>query len=270
MDYNKVLRSFTEWAEGNDNIRSVILTGSAAAAAAHPLSDRDIELHVRNPEILEHDDSWWAKLGEVLVVERLKNEIGQPTRLIYYTGGKLDFTLIAVNEERGVYERPFEILLDKDDDAADFRMSTKIPCWPDQEEFDECVNWGYAAALMMAKAIIRDEPWSLKLRDSDMKAEILRVIEWDHIIRYSGNRDVRYLGTRMRQWMDTDIQAQLEQCWAPFDLSKSRKALEASLALFSRIASRVANAQGLVDFHHEAVHSEIQRILATAQTMRHH
>jgi aminoglycoside 6-adenylyltransferase len=262
MEYGNVLKSLLAWAAGNDNIRCVVLTGSAASAANHPLSDRDIELHVRDPAIFERDDVWWSTLGEVLVVERLENGKGQPTRLVYYVGGKLDFTLVDIRGERGIYDRPFEVLLDKDNDGASFQLIPTLRAAPDQGAFDECVNWGYAAALMIAKAIVRDEPWSVKLRDSDLKAELLRMIEWDHVIRYDGKRDVRYLGTRMRDWMDANVQQQLEECWASFDLSDSRRALLSSLVLFGELASRIAEAKDLVDFPHETVRSEIQGILA--------
>lgn len=262
MNYGSVLRGLSAWAASNDNIRCVVLTGSAASAAAHPLSDRDIELHVRDTAILERDDVWWNKLGQVLAVERLENGKGQPTRLIYYVGGKLDFTLVDIRDERGIYDRPFEVLLDKDNDGASFQLNPTLCAAPDQEAFDECVNWGYAAALMIAKAIVRDEPWSVKLRDGDLKAELLRMIEWDHVIRYDGKRDVRYLGTKMRDWMDATVQQRLEECWASFDLSDNRRALLSSLVLFGELASRIANAKSLMDFSHEAVHSEIQGILA--------
>jgi aminoglycoside 6-adenylyltransferase len=263
MKYETVMKALSAWAAGSDNIRCVVLTGSAASKAAHPLSDRDIELHVRDPAILELDDSWWRTLGEVLAVERLKNGNGQATRIVYYVGGKLDFTLVDIDDERGVYDRPFEVLLDKDGDGASFRVIPALHAAPDQEAFDECANWGYAAALMIAKAIVRDEPWSVKVRDNDLKTELLRMIEWDHVIRYNGRRDVRYIGTRMRSWMDADIQQRLDRCWASFDLSDSRRALLSSLDLFGELTTRIAKATGLDDFPHKPVRSEVRSILAT-------
>lgn len=263
MDYDSVLRSLTAWAEGDENIRCVILTGSAASGAAHPLSDRDLELHVRDTSLLEDDDWWWATLDKVIAVERLENDRGQPTRLVYYVGGKLDFTLVDIDDERGSYDRPFEVLLDKDGDAARFQAVTPYLDPLTQNAFDECMNWGYAAAIMVAKAIVRDEPWSVKIRDNDLKNELLRLIEWDHRARLGDMHDVRYLGTRMRHWMDADVQQQLEACWATFDLIDSRRALLASIDLFRDLASRTALAAGLGDFDHDTARAEIGDILAT-------
>ncbi|NKT72988.1 hypothetical protein GS875_06085 [Rhodococcus hoagii] len=53
--------------------------------------------------------------------------------------------------------------------------------------FDESANWAGAAVLMTAKAIMRDEPWSVMMRDADFKVELLRMIEWDHILRYGSS-----------------------------------------------------------------------------------
>jgi aminoglycoside 6-adenylyltransferase len=260
VDYDLAIRSVLTWATQNENVRAVVLTGSAASRAEHPLSDRDIELHVRNTELLEDDDSWWLNLGNVLAVERLENGDDQPTRLVYYVGGKLDFTLVDVADAAGEYDRPFQILLDKDGLTASFSLREHEPKLPDQQQFDECCNWASAAALMAAKAIVRDEPWSAITRDSDLKSELLRMIEWDHNIRYGTTRDVRYLGTRMRQWMDEDIQARLDRCWAPFGDS-SGQALIATLALFQELADRIATATNLGPFHHTAVGEEVDRIL---------
>lgn len=264
MDYDSVLKALLAWADRTETVRCVVLTGSGASATAHPLSDRDLELHVRKSETLERDDSWWKTLGDVLAVERLENGDGQPTRLVYYVGGKLDFTLVDIDGERGTYDRPFEVLLDKDGDAAGFRTQAPPYVPVDQAAFTECLNWGYAAAFMIAKAIVRDEPWTVKIRDSDLKNELLRIIEWDHLARYGDTVDVRYLGARMRGWMDVDVQQRLSACWASFDLSDSRKALLASLDLFRDMATRTATVAGLEDFYHEAMRTEVRDILSMA------
>lgn len=269
MNYRSVLERIVTWAAKDPNVRTVVLTGSAASGTLHGLSDRDIELHVLRTAPLEEDDSWWNSLGEVLAVERLANGDDQPTRLVYYVGGKIDFTLVSFVDERGTYDRPFTILLDKDDEAAGFQLVRRPPETPDQTMFDECVNWAYAAALMIAKAIVREEPWSVKVRDNDLKAELLRMIEWDHSLRHGEAHDVRYLGTRMRQWMDTDIQQRLEKCWATFGLAESRIALGCTLDLFQEVASRVAATEALRDFQHAAVRAEIGRIQRSTTDVEH-
>jgi aminoglycoside 6-adenylyltransferase len=76
VDHDDVLDRLTRWAGGDPNVRALVLTGSAAAGAPHPLSDRDLEVYVDDPTPLLDDDSWWSELGEVLVVERLHAPAG--------------------------------------------------------------------------------------------------------------------------------------------------------------------------------------------------
>lgn len=265
MNYGEVLERLVGWAAETDAVRAVIVTGSGAKGDPHPLSDRDIELYASDPDDLADEESWWSGLGEVLVVERLEDEdSGYPTLLIYYAGGKLDFTLIPTEDLSTMeHDRPFQVLLDKDGHAPDpDSVSTPQGELPDEEEFEECVHWGYAAALMCAKAVVRDELWSAKLRDQDLKEELLRIIEWDHLIRYGTSHDIRYLGTRMNSWMDADIREELNDCWGRFDAYDTVKALRLTVDLFARLATRVGSALGVQAFNHDRLYREIEAILA--------
>ena len=89
-----------------------------------------------------------------------------------------------------MYDRPFTVLLDKDEVAGDFTLCAPTVVGPTQAVFDESANWAGAAVLMTAKAIMRDEPWSVMMRDADFKVELLRMIEWDHILRYGSSREI--------------------------------------------------------------------------------
>lgn len=263
VDYDKSIETLTAWAQNCENVRAMVMTGSAAAHETHPLSDRDIEVYATNPEPLLADDSWWDRLGDVLVVERLTIPGWHPARLVYYVGGKLDLTVIrADNLPATRYERPFTVLVDKDDLSGSLHLAAAGTALPNEAAFQEQLNWGYAAALMCAKAIVRDEPWSSKIRDRDLKAALLTVIEWDHLVRYGRDHDVRFLGAQMRQWMDGDVQQALEQCWGHFGSTDSTNALRASIALFARLGSRIADGLDFQPFNHDRVHDEVEAILA--------
>jgi aminoglycoside 6-adenylyltransferase len=267
VNYDKALNALVSWAETNDNVRALVMTGSAACGVAdvHPLSDRDIEIYAVEPDRLLTDDSWWASLGEVLVVERLPNPDWYPTRLVYYVGGKFDFTVAPIDAlSSAVYTRPFKVLLDKDDRAAGLRVARVQHSPATEEEFDQCIQWAYAAALMCAKAVVRGELWMAKVRDGSLKSELLRMVEWDHRARYGKDYDTRYLGTRMSAWMDADIQTELQQCWGHFDAVDTARALIATVQLFARLSERTAQRWSLSEFHHARLLSEIQEILNAA------
>jgi aminoglycoside 6-adenylyltransferase len=166
VDYDNAIRSLTAWAHSSGNVRAMVMTGSGAAGEPHPLSDRDIEIYARDPAPLLADDSWWDRLGDVLVVERLADPNWHPSRLVYYVGGKLDLTVIRADVLPTMsHERPITVLVDKDGLTDSLNMKVAGPSLPDEAAFQEQLNWGYAAALMCAKAIVRDEPWSSKIRD---------------------------------------------------------------------------------------------------------
>lgn len=263
MDYNRALASLQKWAEANQNVRAVVMSGSGAAGDAHPLSDRDIEIYAQHVDALLTDESWWSNLGDVLVVERLENGDGHPTRLAYYAGGKLDFTLVPADQLAGkTYPRPYRVLLDKDGQGGTLQLSR--PCWatPSQPEFAESINWAYAAALMCAKACVRDELWAAKFRDQDLKARLLQMIEWDHRARYGPDYDTRHLGTRMTTWMDPEVRDELLSCWGHLDAVDTATALRSTIKLFAALAARTAAVWGFADFDHGRLASEIETILA--------
>ncbi|TDZ45102.1 aminoglycoside 6-adenylyltransferase [Mycobacteroides franklinii] len=265
MNYGEVLERLVGWAAETDAVRAVIVVGSGANGDPHPLSDRDIELYASDPDDLADDESWWSGLGEVLVVERLEDEdSGYPTLLIYYAGGKLDFTLIPAEDLSTMeHDRPFQVLLDKDAHAPDpDSVSTPQGELPDEEEFEECVNWGYAAALMCAKAVVRDELWSAKLRDQDLKEELLRIIEWDHLIRYGTAHDRRYLDAGINSWVDSDIRDELNECWGHLQADDTVRALRHTVDLFARLATRAGTSLGQQPFDHDRLRRELDAILA--------
>ncbi|MFC9359878.1 aminoglycoside 6-adenylyltransferase [Rhodococcus sp. NPDC057014] len=98
MDYGRTLEALAEWADSGEDVRALVLTGSAAAGTEHALSDRDIEVFTTDVPALVVHQSWWSGLGNVLVVERLQDGEGNPTRLAYCAGGKIDFTVLPARQ----------------------------------------------------------------------------------------------------------------------------------------------------------------------------
>jgi aminoglycoside 6-adenylyltransferase len=125
------------------------------------------------------------------------------------------------------------------------------------------VNEVYAAALMHARMLVRDEPIKAKVRDWDMKACLFTMIAWDHLARYGDDRDVRPFGTAFRRWADRDVMRLLERCWAGLARDAAKDASAATIALFRTSSDRVAAAAGLTPFDATAVMHEIERILST-------
>lgn len=267
MDEEATLAQIARWAAADENIRAVVVTGSAVRGDHDELSDVDVELYLRDPaELLQRRD-WHAEFGDLLAIEELSNPEWIPTRLLYLVDGKIDFAvgdLASFGAHR--YSRPFRVLIDKDN-RAEYLHSASRPRQrqpPSEEKYEECVNWFAAAALMQAKLIVRDEPWAAKHRDWDLKGQLLRMIVWDHRCRYGWDYDTWYGGTHINEWADADIREELNACWAGFRPAEMVPALRASMDLFQRLADRTAHALDLPAFHHGQVRSEVDRILRTA------
>jgi aminoglycoside 6-adenylyltransferase len=262
----RVLADVLSWAQAEPNVRVVVLDGSLARddGSIDEWSDLDLQLYVNDPAPLLEQRSWYAQFGEVLVVEALENSGWFPTRLVYYVDGKIDFMIasVAVLRDTQQYDRPMRVLIDKDGVSATIAGAprTRVEL-PDAHEYDVCVNEFYAAALMEAKMLVRDEPIKAKVRDFDLKARLFEMIVWDHAARYGDERDVRPRGAEFRRWVDDDTEAGLRDCWSDTSTEAAANALGASIALFGTCSARLAHALGFESFANEAVLGEIGRIL---------
>jgi aminoglycoside 6-adenylyltransferase len=266
LDHQAVLEHILEWAEINPNVRASVLTGSLARdpAASDAESDLDVELYVADPSLLLQEDNWYQQFGEVLVVEALENPGWHPTRLVYYVDGKIDFMIASttVLEDTVEYDRPFRILIDKDGVARAFQHKARVEGQPPPSaEFFECIHWFYAATIMWAKYLARDDPWAARQRDWDSKQLLLMMLEWDHKARKGWDYETWYLGVHLRQWVDAELLGPIDACWSGFSRQDSVRALWASLSLFDVLSTRTASALGIAPFDATRVRSRIDHLL---------
>jgi aminoglycoside 6-adenylyltransferase len=183
--------------------------------------------------------------------------------LIYYVDGKIDFMVAPVALLSGgvEYDRPFRVLIDKDGVGNAFQRSAQARAHPPTSaEFLQCVHWFYAAAIMWAKYLARDDPWAAKLRDWDSKKLLLTMLEWDHRARKGWDYDTWYLGVHLRAWVDADLLGPISACWSGFSPQESLRALQASLSLFARLSMRTATAVGIAPFDATRVRRRIDHL----------
>lgn len=267
VDHKVILQQVVAWARRDDNIRVVVLTGSIARGenAFDALSDVDVELYVKDPSVLLGETGWYEQFGEVLVVEDLENPGWNPTRLVYYANGKIDFMIASTKVIAGgvFHERQFELLLDKDNVQGSFRQRpSRHADPPGRDEFLGCVHHFYAAVIMWAKYLVREDPWSAKIRDWDSKKLLLKMVEWDQKSGKGWDLDTWSDGARLRDWADPALVTQLDGCWSGISRDDSTRALLNSVSLFDSISTRVATALGMQRFDADAVRKRIERLLA--------
>lgn len=251
------------WAQSDDNVRVLLLSGSTVRGDADSLSDLDLELYVRDPEPLLRTTGWYERFGEVLVVEALENPGWMPTRLVYYVGGKLDF---AIADAEALQERrttPFEVLVDKDGRAAAVSYAPATADRVDATDLRTVVHWFWAAAIMCAKGLARDDLWRAHTRLTDVQANLLRLVEWDHKVRYGWSYDTAFAGKNLKQWADPGVLAELQQAFARLDERDMRRALDAAIGLFVRLSHHVESVVTGPAFDHSRPAAEVQRILGS-------
>ncbi len=263
-----MLGSVVRWAESNSNVRVVVLEGSVARddPAVDAWSDLDVRLYVADPQPLLQSRDWYERFGEVLVVEALSNPGWYPTRLVYYVDAKIDFLIApaASLAGRARFGRQVRVLIDKDGLTAGIAQGHAVSvALPDDATFAVAVNEFYAAALMHARMLARDEPVKAKYRDWDMKQRLFEMIAWDHLARYGRDRDVRPFGTHFREWADSEVVDALDGCWSGIGLEASRRAFAATVALFAATSAHVAITVGLHPFDDAPVIREVERITDT-------
>ena len=239
------------WAQANPSVRAVIMTGSMARPTAPKTrwSDLDIELYFDDPTPYVASEEWIYGFGEVWVILPLENPGWHPTRLTWFAGGeKVDFSVKSVNslqhmieadELSEMYQRGYQVLVDKDGLAAQLAPSPfkrPTPQSPTFEDFDFTVREFWFEAMHVAQYIAARELWTVKFRDAEVKYALLRMLEW-HGQFVLGNT-VYHTGKRMVEWSDT--WDEVHNIWSHFSALDSWLAFHKTIALFDRVGRDVA------------------------------
>jgi aminoglycoside 6-adenylyltransferase len=249
--------SLLAWSRSDSNVIALIETGSTSRrdALRDEFSDLDVEVIARDPQRLLDDDGWFAAHGDVWVVLRF-DDLRYPTRLVIYDGGaKVDYTVagpgrLAEMHERldSLYERGYRVLLDED--GLTDGLPTPTGAFPEraaptQREFDAAVEEFWFEATHMPRYLARDDLWVVKVRDWTMKQDLLTMLEWHATARSPDPVDVRYIGTRMKEWVDAPTWQQVHDVFGRFDRAGSWRALLTTADLFARVSRETAERCGL-------------------------
>lgn len=239
------------WAQSNRAVRAVIMTGSMAQPKTPRTrwSDLDIELYFDDPAPYLNSEDWIHGFGEVWVILPLQNPGWHPTRLTWFAGGeKVDFsidsvdglkTMIEGSELSEMYQRGYQVLVDKDGLAAQlapspFKRPTPQP--PTFEEFDFTVREFWYESMHVVQYITAGELWAVKFRDTGIKFALLTMLEWHG--QFVLSHTVYHTGKRLYEWSDSWHAC--HNIFGHFDAADSWQAFFATINLFERVAREVA------------------------------
>ena len=256
-----MLKKCIDWAQQENTIRSLILTGSRARNETIDfLADYDLSLFVADASKYILNNAWLATLGNtwVVVADHIQvNGTQYPTRLVIFEGGiKVDFTfydvavLKTLEPDNDLYKRfahGCKVLLDKDALTTLLTVAPLkkiVPEKPSQQEFETIVNEFFFEVYHVAKYLHRNDLWHAKFRDWAAKEFLLRMIEWHERTHNGWNYNTYYLGVHMPSWISSETWNDLQQTFGHFDAQDSWQALHATIALFRKLATQTAHALG--------------------------
>jgi aminoglycoside 6-adenylyltransferase len=259
-----MLDKIVHWANKQDAIRVVLLTSSRASknGPTDVLSDYDITLFVSALDKFINNDKRLHKFGKILVyipesIIHFNQEI--PTRLVIYEDGtKVDFSLSTLEILNTVLNSPtlpdwldigYRVLIDKDNLTQNLKkpsLKAYIPKKPTEDEYKFIVKKFWWETTYVAKNLWRDELLPAKYSsDSVIRCKwLVRMLEW-YIQTYNNwECSTGVFGKGIKKLLDKDTWVQLTETFAGSDIEENWDALFKTMALFRKIATKVANDLG--------------------------
>ena len=262
MSFDEIERRFVAWAGRREDVRAALVVGSRARSErpADELSDLDIVLFARSPERLLDDQQWVQELGDVAITFVEPTPVGGilERRVLFTDGADVDFSVVPAevlddpDQLAGVAAetvgRGARVLVDTD--GALRSLLSRVPPRrrpepPSQDDLTELVNDFWYHAVWAARKLRRGEVFTAKgCVDGYLKRVILRDLAWH--ARAAGDTDTWHEGRFLEEWADPRALEQLRAAYGHYDRDDVRRALVATMELFSWLGPETAERHGLV------------------------
>ncbi len=259
-----VLDRLIAWAQGDPQVRALVLESSRAAdpGALDAFSDYDVLLIVSDLDAFVANEDWIAAYGTPMV--RFNDSIdvlgfATVSRLVLYEDGvKIDYMLwpaALVRRVAGSSTLPdlldwgYRVLLDKDGLTSGLPAPTRsahIPSRPSTAEYRALVESFWWETTYIAKNLWRDELMHARYSlDVVLKHDVLlRMLQWRVEIDHDWSWKPGPAGRGLKQALSPDLWTALEATFAGPGIEENWTALFATTDLFRRAASDVAAALG--------------------------
>ena len=263
--YERLAERFSAWAQGEEDIRAVIVVGSRARTD-HPAdewSDLDIGVVTTNPRRYCESSDWLQHVGAVWLtfVEPTADGRSMERRVLFEGGLDVDFASLPADmfhqmaamgmpaDIADVVRRGVRILVDKDGLAASLQppsLEPPLPEPPSQADFDEVVHDFWYHAVWTAKHLRRGELWWAKSGcDNSLKERLRRMMEWHARAVQGQAHDTWLRGRFLEEWADARAVAGLREAFAHYDGEDIWRALFVTMDLFRWLAMETAERLGL-------------------------
>ncbi len=263
-----LVQRFIRWAEGQQAVRAMLLTGSRANphAPVDAWSDYDLILVVEDVHPFFEDRAWLQGFGQVLVaywdpIQPVPDfpDLEQVSNVVLFEDGlKIDLTVWPVELLPRLARSPalpadldlgYAVLVDKDRLAAGLRAPTYtayIPTPPSNEVYQKAIEDFFSDVPYVAKCLRRDELMPAKYcLDFDMKHVFLRqMLDWRMECDRHWSVPTGFLGRGLKASLPPGIWSQLESTYVGAEIEANWDALFCTLALFRQVAVEVAEHLG--------------------------
>jgi aminoglycoside 6-adenylyltransferase len=260
-----LLRRLVAFAEGDENIRAVLLEGSRAdpRGTIDEWSDYDVAFVTRSNEPYLRAE-WFAgfvsQFGEVALAQTpddpvLFDDAHDPLEhyayLTQYADGlRLDLTFETAAYVRGVtLDSASAVLVDKDGGFAHVDPSDR-DYWvklPGNGAFHGCCNEFWWTAPYVAKAVARGQAIAaLELLGKVVRPQFARMLTWLAGANGGPATTVGKHGTEVGAHVPAELYSALLASYPRADLAEIRFALDELVRAFPSVAQGVANALGYV------------------------
>jgi aminoglycoside 6-adenylyltransferase len=262
-DPGDIIQRLVQWADSQEGVRVMLLTGTRAQphASLDLFSDYDVVLVLVDIHPFVADRSWLQAFGQVLVAywDQIEPDpdygLAQAGNVIQFANGlKIDFRLWSVALLRRVVQAPvlpagldagYTVLLDKDRLTTSLRPPTYrayIPHRPTAHAYQTLIEEFFSDAPYVAKCLWRDEllpaKWCL---DCDMKHLYVRtMLEWRMECEHGWSVPTGNLGKGLKKRLSPELWSQLEDTFVGAEIADNWAALFRTMALFRRVAIEVA------------------------------
>ena len=263
--YQVLEERLCRWAEGEDNLRAVLVFGSRARSdhAADEWSDLDVLLLARDPEAYRAASNWVPNIGTpwLSFYEPTPDGRGYELRVLFEGGLDVDFCLDSVDRfqqalqgglspvDADLLSRGVRVLVDKEDSLSECLVTCSIApastSLPSESEFLNAVSDFWFHAVWTTKRLRRGELWRAKYCcDVYLKRLLLRVLEWHTRASRGPDVDTWMSGRFLREWADGRAVDALPAAFAHYDREDVQRALLATMDLFRWLAVETATAAG--------------------------
>ena len=256
MFYEKIERNFISWAQTVEDIRAAFIVGSRARND-HPAdewSDMDIIFFTSKPNYYFSNNEWLKNMGDIWTSFVSQTTGGDPECLTLFDGGwQVDFVIHSIDNLNQIVEsktvpnnfyRGVKVIIDKDHVSNNIMPQyIKAPqgIALSEDLFIQSVNKFWFIALYMAKQILRNDLWVVKIRDGNIKELLLQMIEWHEKMVNGNEYDTWHVGRFLCEWSSEKTQVELQNSFGHFDRRDSWNALIGTITLFKRLSHDISH-----------------------------